>query len=173
VKEKKKKKVRHVVEKKEDNSILKIDLLNLEEEWANQPELYKEWADQLALARKEHEEAKAALEVAKAEASNDIRKHPKAFDLDKVTEKAIELLYPSHEDYMAAQQKVIDAKYAMDMLQGMVTALDHRKKALEKEVDLHGQGYYSVPQAREDYGRKIKADAAQREVTKRSRKERQ
>ena len=49
------------------------------------------------------------------------------------------------EEYQYAQKLVFIAKHRVDVLSGAVTALDHRKKALENLVDLHGRNYFSTP----------------------------
>jgi hypothetical protein len=44
-------------------------------------------------------------------------------------------------------KQYIDAKYEANMASYIITALDHRKKALESLVTLYGQQYFAGPTA--------------------------
>jgi hypothetical protein len=124
--------------KTDESTLTSIDLLRLEEEWATHADRYKEYADMLADARKEAAEASAALDVADALLDKKIRTNPEDFDIDpkKVTEGAIKAKIIVQKKHTAANQAVIDANHRVNILQGAVGALDHRKRALEKLVDL-------------------------------------
>ena len=126
--------------------ILHIDKHLLDEEWVNQPKLYFEYASELALARQELEEARAEFDVVKAETDLAIRSDPADYDLpEKTTEVMIGKALILTEEYADAQKVVFTAKHRVDILSGAQTALDHRKKALENLVDLHGRNYFSSP----------------------------
>ncbi len=126
--------------------ILHIDKHLLDEEWVNQPKLYFEYAAELAQARLELEEARAEFDVVKAETDLAIRSDPADYDLpEKTTEVMIGKALILTEEYANAQEAVFTAKHRVDILSGAQTALDHRKKALENLVDLHGRNYFSSP----------------------------
>jgi hypothetical protein len=127
---------------KEEPDLFAIDPHRLPEEWIAQPRFYRQYADRLADARKDVEEAKAALDLADAELDRDIRSDPRVFcpDLEpgkKPTETAIANAKIISTRHQRANTRCIDAKHKADVLGGWLTALDHRKKALEKLVDLH------------------------------------
>lgn len=117
----------------------------LDQEWLEQPRLFGKHALQLADARREHEETKAERDVIVAEIDMDIRRDPVKYDLPKVTEGSVEKLILLQPRYQKAQRKVIEAKHRVDVLQAVCDALEHRKKALENLVHLHGQDYFSTP----------------------------
>ncbi len=126
--------------------ILHIDKHLLDEEWVNQPKLYFEYASELAQARMELEEVKAEFDVVKAETDLNIRSNPTDYELpEKTTEVMIGKALILTDEYAAAQKDVFTVKHRVDILSGAVTALDHRKKALENLVDLHGRSYFSKP----------------------------
>jgi hypothetical protein len=125
-----------------------VDKERLDEEWVNQPDLFHEFAIQLADARLELEEAKAELDVVAAELDRDIRERPNKFGLDKFTETAVKNTVLTQQAYKAQVSAVNKARHRMDIVQAAVTACDHRKKALENLVYLHGQDYFSTPRAR-------------------------
>jgi len=134
-------------EKQDDFSFFDIDEHNLDREWVEQPSLYFKWARKVADARMVLDEAKAEVDVTKAEVSRLIRDDPEDFGLEKVTEAAVTAAIPEHPDMMRAVKALSKAKHDVDIYQAAVNALDHRKRALEKLVDLHGQNYFSSPKA--------------------------
>ncbi len=126
--------------------ILHIDKHLLDEEWVHQPKLYFEYASELAQARMELEEAKAEFDVVKAEIDLTIRSDPTDYDLpEKTTEVMIGKALILTDEYQEAQKIVFTAKHRVDILSSAVTTLDHRKKALENLVELHGRNYFSTP----------------------------
>lgn len=139
----------------DDFSFFEIDEFNLDKEWVKQPALYFTWARKLADARLEVDEAKAALDVIKAEASRAIRDDPGEYGFDKVTEAIVAVAINEHHDVIKGAKTLHDARHRQELYQAAVNALDHRKRALEKLVDLHGQNYFSQP-------RTTNPDAAER-----------
>jgi len=135
---------------KKPDSLREFDFFNLnelrlDEEWINQPKLYYTYAAKLARRRKRHEQAKANLNVVESELSREMRRIPKIFGIDKVSESAIEKFIPLQHSYKEALEKVIEAKHEMDIMQAAVDALDHRKKALENLTHLYAMNYFSEP----------------------------
>jgi hypothetical protein len=125
-----------------------IDEGKLDQEWIEQPRAFYIMAKRLAKARRVHDEAKAELDVVRGETAMDMRKRPDVHGLVKVTEDSVKEALLQNDEMKLAVQAVIDAKYAADILQAAVTALDHKKKALENLVELQGQNYFSQPRAR-------------------------
>lgn len=145
--------------------ILKIDKLRLDEEWLDQPRLYGVWALKLSNAKAELEQAKAALEVTHAELDKEVRADPTEYEIGKATEGAIKSLIPTLKGYRKALNELNLAKHKVDVLQVVVNALEHRKRALEKLVDLQGREYWSEPIA-DEAGREA-LDEAHRKRNKR------
>jgi len=131
-------------------TLLDIDEYNLDIEWKKQPSLYLEMATQLADAKGEHDAAKSGFEIVKAKLSLDIRSNPDNYGLDKITESTVNHALVTQAGHMEANSEVIKAKHKVDLLQAVVTALDHRKRALESLVSLHGQKYFSEPLAKSE-----------------------
>lgn len=132
-------------ETEDDFSFFEIDEHDLVKEWVKQPSLYFTWAQKLADARIEQDEAKSALDVIKAEASRAIRDDPGNYGFDKVTEAVVAVAINEHPDVMEGVKALYAARHRQEIYQAAVNALDHRKRALEKIVDLHGQNYFSHP----------------------------
>ena len=126
---------------------LQIDENQLDTEWLNQPQLYYRYAAKAADARRDFDAAKDELEVTKAEVDQSIRSDPAKFGLTKLTEATVASAVIIQEEYQKAQENVRQARHRHDVYQAAVSALDHRRKALEKLVDLLIANYFSAPRA--------------------------
>lgn len=134
-----------------ERHFLNIDQDELDKALVEQPRLFFKHASKLADARLELDEAESRFDVAKADLSLAIRGNPKKYKLGdeiKITEASIDATITTHPKYVEAQGEVNVAKHAVAILQAVATALDHRKRALEKLVDLHGQDYFSSPRVK-------------------------
>lgn len=127
--------------------LFEIDSANLDEEWMMQPKVFLKYSLKSAEARETFERAKAKLDVARAELDLMIRKDPETFGLEKITESAITNTILLQPEYKEALEEVHTSQHAYNILQATVQALDHRKRALENLVDLHGMQYFAEPQA--------------------------
>jgi len=131
---------------KPTESVLEIDEYNLEREWSRQPKLYFQWAKEAADVRLEMDEAKAAVEMARAEVSSLVRAAPETFGVDgKLTEKAIDVIVSQHVVCIGAVRKFGRARHRYEIMSALVSALEQRKSALENLVRLHLANYYSDP----------------------------
>lgn len=154
-----------------DELVFDIDKNMLDDEWLNQPKRYFEWAVRLEDARADFEICKAEFDVVKSELDLAIRTNPDDYDLPKVTDKSIAAALITQQGYKDAQQDMFETKHRVGVLQAVVTALDHRKKALEKLVDLHGQKYFASPRASES-SREAMSDVEKGSVRRRGKKKR-
>jgi len=144
--------------------IQKVDKFRLDEEWEEQPKLYLDHSDQLATAQHTLDVYEADLELVMAELDRDIRREPDKFGIEKITETVVKNAVILSKQYQSANRKVIEARFRVNQLKGVLTGLDHRKKALEGLVYLHSAGYYAdhikPPKGRESIVGEMKADRA-------------
>lgn len=126
---------------------LRIDESSLDVEWLEQPRLFLQEADKLAKLAIEVDTLKEELDLIKANLDFSIRANPEDWNLPKVTEASVSAAIIADEDYIAANKKYMVAKSRYSAQQNLVRALDQRKTALENLVRLHGQSYFSTPQA--------------------------
>jgi hypothetical protein len=131
-----------------DWSVLDVDENELVEEWVNQPRNIGKFIREQADARYELDVAKSNLDLVRAKLDLNIRENPEEYDLPKVTEASIAGAITLQDEFQKAQKKVTTIKHRVDLLQGVITGLEHKKRALEKLVDLHMQDYYSTPKAK-------------------------
>ena len=141
---------------KTEKRTFQIDPDRLDEEWINQPDLFHGFAVELAQNRLEVESLKNELELIEARLDRDVRERPKRYDVDKISENAIHAVVVQQKTYQTALQALNQAKYRLDISQAAVTACDHRKKALENMVYLHGQNYFATPRAKGESGEKMR-----------------
>ena len=119
----------------------------LDEEWVAQSSLRFSYGADLADAKRTLQSAKAELDVTEAELKLAIRSDPAKFNLDKVTEDVVKSAVLLEPEYQKAKTHVIESQHDVDVLDAAVSAIDHRKKALEDLVDLFLAGYYAKPKA--------------------------
>jgi hypothetical protein len=129
---------------------IKIDVSALDLEWDEQPILMMKYTQHAAQMRKELDEAKQALDIARAEADRTIREDPGSYDISKVTEAAISSAILTYKPYIEASNALIQAKYEADMASGAVSAFSQRKDALEHLVRLFGLQYFAGPKVIRD-----------------------
>jgi hypothetical protein len=130
------------------SGFIEIDISRLDEEWVKHPKMVQKCATFVADAKQRHSEAKAQLEIGEAEIKQEIRRDPAKFGIEKSTEGQFNEVMTTQEQYRKLLNKVNKAKYHVDILDGLMVALDHRKRALENLVSLHGQSYFSVPKTK-------------------------
>jgi len=149
-----------------DDMHINEDMLDVE--LLEQPTLMEKYSHLLAEAKLDRDLAKEDLELKKAEISLDIRDHPQDYKLEKVTDKAVEACVLMEEEYKDAVKAYNQANFEVNVLQGVVNAIEHRKSALEKLVTLHGQNYFAGPIVPHDIRelRKIKEEDRNARVSK-------
>lgn len=135
----------------QDFSFFVIDPDRLDEEWVNHVRVYFEQASRLADLRAEADRAKANLEVVDAELDREIRLDPQRFGLDKVTEGAVEKTIILQKKHRLAVERSIQARHDQAIGEASVHGLDHKKRALEKLVELRLASYYG-PKLRDPEG---------------------
>ena len=122
-----------------------IDEDALDVELLEQPSLMARYSYKLAEAKRDRDIAKEKLELIKAEINLDIRDNPNKYNLEKATDNAVNAAILMEADYKDAQVDVHQAQFEVDVLQGVINAIDHRKSALEQLVKLLGQDYFAPP----------------------------
>jgi len=129
---------------------IRIDETALDVEWLEQPRLMMKYARHAADCRMNLDLAKERVDFVKAELDKHIRENPKYYKMEKVTESAIQNIIITQEKYMDAEEKLIHARYDLDIANAAVRALDARKEALENLVRLYGLQYFAGPRVLRD-----------------------
>jgi hypothetical protein len=133
-------------EETEDLSeIFNFDEKRLDELWKNHAKIYYRFAMKLPILRRNLEQAKANLGIVEAEIDQRIRKDPKLFGIEKVTEPVVEKAILVQPERQEASKKVIRAQYKVNEMQTLIDTMDHRKKALENLTHLFSMNYFSEP----------------------------
>lgn len=135
-----------------------IDEGALDREWLQQPTLMYKYATRQAKSRMALTVAKNNLEAVAVRVAAAIRKNPGAFGIERATESAVSEAVKCSVKYEKALEAVTLAQFEHDAAGAAVTALDHKRKALENLVDLHGQDYFSAPRYKNEASREAATD---------------
>lgn len=131
--------------------IFELQLDELDRHELEQPQLAKQYGDQLAAAKDEMDRAKNKLDAEKAELMIRVAGYPEDFEIAKPTGALIDAAVTSDKIIRALNEDLLDCKADVGMLSSMMSALDGRKYALQDLVKLHGQEYFAAVQVtRED-----------------------
>ena len=139
-----------------------IDPLRLDEEWLDQPKQLHRMAEEAADGRKDVDHAKLKLDIVDAELARAVRKTPEMFGIDKVTETTISTAVTVQPAHKEAVEELNDARHRLGIAQAAVDALEHRKRALEKLVDLHGMSYFAEPSASSEHKDEVETTTKRR-----------
>ena len=88
---------------------LTIDQDALDVEWLEQPRLMMRYARIEAEAEKQYANARASLELIKAEVDKTVRMNPEKFDIAKITEGAVSAAILMTDEYKEALAAVTEA----------------------------------------------------------------
>lgn len=155
---------------KESPGVVQLDENQLDKECIRLPNDYLRYAHLAAEAKKDADEAKARLDVVKADLSSLIRKKPDKYGLEKPTESAINAAIEINDEYQQAIRELQTAKYHHDLAQSVVWALEHKKRSLTLLVELHGMGYFNEPKISKR-GKEAVEEMTKREVRRRHQKD--
>lgn len=140
----------------EEFDIFDIDLTMLDKEWMEHSKLFFRFSLKVTKAARKVAEAKAELDLVCSGLASKMRMSPKKYGLgSKATEAAIKSKIPSRKKYKKYFDKLNDTIENHSTLQNVVTALDHRRRGLERLVQLHGQNYFSEPKPLDERSRMI------------------
>lgn len=132
---------------------VQIDKYRLDEELAIQASLALKFGDKYAEAQREVDRCESALELIEAEVGLDVRRNPTRYNAKKGTDKETEALVILDKRVQEAKEALHDAKRLASAYKARVTACEHRKKALDGLVYLHGQTYFAgIPNAKKYKG---------------------
>jgi|TARA_Y100000310_G_scaffold218179_1_gene219346 hypothetical protein len=122
-----------------------INEKDLKEEWERQAGLYLHYSVELAHVEKEKNKTREQLDLVKAKLDKKIRENPKDFGIAKITENVISNSIMLQEEFVHLNEIYINKVYEVSVLQGVIRAFDHKKKALENLVQLYLSGYNAEP----------------------------
>lgn len=123
---------------------LKINPLELDKEFIEQPEKFYKYAEMLAEANKEYDECKLRLEVIQAQVDSEIRSRYENA-VKKPTETAIRGEVVQNIEYQQAYRELTEKKKGVDTISGGVRAFEQRKVSLENLAKLWAQSYFAGP----------------------------
>ena len=155
----------------ESKTYLEIDLNKLEEEWVEHVNRYHKAAVRLADAHADLAEEKVCSEITEAEVDREVRDNPSKYGIDRVTDTAIKSVVNVDDRVVEQKRKTNKAKHRVDICKADVDAMEHKKRALEKLVDLWRDDYWSTPrETQNNQGKKSMGDYETRSTRDRIRR---
>ncbi len=129
-----------------DETCLNINLDALEVEAARQARLTYLASKELAEAKQAWKMKTQEKDLIHAAQTKLVRSTPSKFGLaSSPTETAIKSVVASRKAYKQIVEQEATLQYEVDILKGLVNALDHKKRMIEMEITLHGQNYFATP----------------------------
>jgi len=123
---------------------VRVDKFNLHIDCEEHPSNYLYWAEQLAEAKSELDNAKDKLKLIEAEQEEFYRISPKGGR--KITEGSIKAIIETDEKVIEAKKELREAHKDVHILSAAVSALEHKKTQLTNLKDLWIKGYYADPE---------------------------
>lgn len=131
-----------------ESNPFEIDKNRLDKECERQPLLMHEMAVNQADEDDRVATAKADLDIVQAEVELLIREDPARFLKNagaKITESMIDCLVKVSKRYQQALRALNAAKHAAGIAAAGVSAAEHKKRMIEKLVELQGRDYFAAP----------------------------
>jgi len=129
-----------------------IDEDALDMECLEQPALTVRYSVMLSDAKRIRDQAKEAMELTFAELDLKVREDPDEYNLPKITEGAVKSTILMQTEYKRAQKLYHNANHEVNVLNGVMEAIGHRKAMIEGLIKLHGQNYFAGPNIPHDLG---------------------
>lgn len=124
---------------------VKINTKDLAGEWERQSDLLIYWHEQWAHAVRTMNWRKEQLRLTDAKIESEIRKSPKEYGLEKVTDSGISSVIARHPEHKEAHNRYIDAIWYADVMEGAKWAMMHKKDALEALMRMMLSGLHLMP----------------------------
>jgi len=132
---------------------MKIDESALDVEWLGQSSLMVRYVKLCAKAHLDMDLEQEKLNLVKSDLDYKIRLNPADYGISsnvKITEAVIFGTILQQDEYQEANKQFLLRRYEYETIKGTVTAVEHRKTALENLVKLFGQQYFAGPSVPRD-----------------------
>jgi predicted nuclease with TOPRIM domain len=124
---------------------IKINRYRLERNAQEHSSVYLHYAEKLAEAKTEFNNAKDNLDYIKATTEMKYRKMKELPDNLKKVEASYSNLVHTDDDVLKAKIRITKAKEELDLMEAAVRSLEHRKDQISNLTKLWLGGYYSNP----------------------------
>lgn len=128
----------------------RIDPNALDVECVRQVDAFFKWCERSIEARGEVDRLKLRLDTLLSELDLKVRKNPRKYGLDKITEASVKATVLTSPEYLEAWDKYFKARDDSALLDKAVAAMEMKKRMLESLITLHGQSYFAGPSAPRD-----------------------
>lgn len=122
---------------------MKVDEFSLVNECKNQPFFYKDVGKLHVVAKTVMKKAKSFLKIKYADISLDVRKNPKKYGLDKVTESSLDATVITQKECKEAEEEMFQAEEDAEYLGVLLESATQRKSMIRDLVALYCKNYYA------------------------------
>jgi len=144
------------MDKSQVEADVSIDKFALDDEWVKHPSNVLSYSEQAVEAERVVSRLELRKDVLIAQLDQQLRETA----TERVTEAVLKNFIARQPEFQELEEEIILAKYELNMLRAVVRALEHKRKGLEKLVDLHLTSYFSEPRST------VGADLVQEQVSK-------
>lgn len=141
---------------------LSINLDDLHTEFKNHAQLRYDYASELSMLEQKVRKAEEKVKVTRSKLTKKIFQEHEEKKLKAPTAAIIESYYRTHKDHKKAKEDLIQSKYDLSMAWNAVKAFDDRKCAIESEIKLYLNNYFSTPRTE----RSIEGENFKKEIKK-------
>lgn len=125
-----------------------LDKNLLDENAVEQASLFLKWGEKWAIAVRDRDTAARKLKEVEEQCDKDIREFPGKYGWvqpqKEPTEKFIEAKIPSHKDFIAAKEALIEAEFQVNLLSIVKQAFSQRDSMITALAGLYKGGYFSA-----------------------------
>jgi hypothetical protein len=121
-----------------------IDKYALDEECRKVPALLAKYAKEAADLRMEIAVHKQEVKVREATVASAVRAHPERYGVTKITEATIAETVERDQERQDLNELMLGKQGQLWLVEGLLTAVDGRRRMLESLVYLHGAGYFGT-----------------------------
>lgn len=123
---------------------LTLDDSDLEREWIRQPSTFLKYSEMAARARHKENQAENFLKFTLAQLAATARANPDMFGLDKVTDKAVDVVVETHDDTQSAREELAKAQLESQLAYAAMRAMEEKLKALEFVTRMQLSGFSNI-----------------------------
>lgn len=125
---------------------LKINILNLDEENVDLPELYSDYTTETEIADDELKKAKFKFDVYEAELYLLIKRNPNQFHANaKPTEGEVKAIILQDEKIQKMRYEILEIEKQKKLNSSSVKSLEMKRDALKNLTSLHASSYFLIP----------------------------
>jgi len=124
---------------------IRLDLNNLDTEWADLPDQFHKYSEEGDLLDSEIKIKKLQLEILEANLDLKIRANPKTFQIDKLTETIVKSTIRADLKWQEESLEILELEKQRKLMASACRALEMKRDALKNIQSLYLSEFYVAP----------------------------